>query len=419
MDAPTRLPDAACVADDRTPRVRDRADACPGALDAASADDGLIARIRLPGGRVTGEQLRVLGAAAGELGGGFVDLTVRANLQIRGLSPAAVPELAERLADAGLLPSPAHDRVRNISASPFAGRDPHALVDGERLVVALDAALCADPELAALPGRFQFAVDDGGPVRVTTRRHDVALIAHSADTVALHVAGTDTGLRSHPGTAAHLATGTARAFLHARAGSGAWHVAELPQGVEQFVATLTGADGIGQPAPPPSRSPVVGTVRQCDGHFALAALAPLGRLTSHQLDALGTRFPARIRLTPWRGIVVADVDKSDVHEAEALLDTLGLPTDPASPWRGISACSGKNECHRALTDIRAVAREFAGNRTTGGDIHFAACPRACGRPPGAASVVAVTPTDFDIQPPTLAAEITAMTSERPAPWTTG
>jgi len=43
-----------------------RPDRCPGVLRLAGAADGYLARIRLPGGFATGEQLRLLaGLAAG------------------------------------------------------------------------------------------------------------------------------------------------------------------------------------------------------------------------------------------------------------------------------------------------------------------------------------------------------------------
>src|SRR5262249_59382906 len=64
-----------------------------------------------------------------------------------------------RAAGAGLLPSGPHDRSRNITGSPLAGLGGRPPL--RRLVRALDAAIVADAVLAALPGRFLFAVDDG------------------------------------------------------------------------------------------------------------------------------------------------------------------------------------------------------------------------------------------------------------------
>ena len=128
------------------------ADACPGALRLHTAADGPLARVRLPGGRLTGAQLRAVRELAEEFGDGHAELTSRGNLQLRALTGASPSALASRLAAAGLLPSESHELVRNILASPLGGSLP---------VRELDLALCADPELAGLPGRFLFALDDG------------------------------------------------------------------------------------------------------------------------------------------------------------------------------------------------------------------------------------------------------------------
>ncbi len=99
--------------------VRTVPDACPGVFAPHDAADGALARIRLPGGVIGAAALRVVADCAQELGDGRVHLTSRGNLQLRGLSRSGA--LAARLADAGLLPSATHERVRNVLASPLAG----------------------------------------------------------------------------------------------------------------------------------------------------------------------------------------------------------------------------------------------------------------------------------------------------------
>jgi precorrin-3B synthase len=134
-------------------------DACPGVLTLHPARDGLVARIRLPGGYASAARWRSLARLSGAFGDGCVDLTARGNVQLRGLRAEDAGALAAGAAAAGLMPSAQHDRARNITASPLSGlRRRPALRD---LVDALDAALLAGPEFAALPGRFLFALDDG------------------------------------------------------------------------------------------------------------------------------------------------------------------------------------------------------------------------------------------------------------------
>ena len=154
-------------------------DACPGALQVHQAADGALARVRLPGGMITAGQLESLAEAADRFGAGVLELTGRGNLQVRGITDTAA--VADAVARAGLLPSPTHERARNIVASPLSGRL-GGLVDVRPWVADLDRAIQVAPELALLPGRFWFSIDDGSA--------DVCGLA--AD-VGAHVIDGDTG----------------------------------------------------------------------------------------------------------------------------------------------------------------------------------------------------------------------------------
>ncbi|NEB81008.1 cobalamin biosynthesis protein CobG, partial [Streptomyces sp. SID14478] len=136
-------------------------DACPGALRLHAADDGFLARVRIPGGVVSVTQARALAEVAGRLGDGMLHLTSRGNVQVRGLSGECGGELAAVLGGAGLLPSAAHERVRNVVASPMSGLDGHGYVDVRDWLTGLDDALCASSVTPELSGRFLFALDDG------------------------------------------------------------------------------------------------------------------------------------------------------------------------------------------------------------------------------------------------------------------
>ena len=120
----------------------------------------MLIRLRLPGGQSTGGVLAGVARLAERYGSGEVQLTTRAGLQIRGLPDPLPARLVGEIAALGLLPSAAHDRVRNIVASPCTGIV-GGCADLRGMITELDRALIADPELADLPGRFLFALDDG------------------------------------------------------------------------------------------------------------------------------------------------------------------------------------------------------------------------------------------------------------------
>ncbi|WP_279777915.1 precorrin-3B synthase [Sphaerisporangium sp. TRM90804] len=383
------------------------------------AADGPLARVRVPGGVVSAAQLRELAAAADELGSGVIELTSRANVQVRGLrSPAA---FAARIAAAGLLPSPAHERVRNIVASPLGGRGPSGALATEPLVAALDTALCATPGLAGLPGRFLFALDDGtgdaaglgadvtfgagglllagtgvgfaagGPFPAEGLTAGSAVPRPGAGTAGPpHPAGRPTPT----GDPVTLMIAAAEAFLAERGDDGAWRIAELTGGPARIAARLGGAT-TGEPAPGPAPRRA-GPVGQRDGRVALEAVVPLGRLSPAQARALaGTARP--VRLTPWRTVVLLDVDARAVEALAGPLEDAGLVTDPASPWVGVTACTGRPGCAKSLADVQADAARWAAgrDRAPAVPVHWAGCERRCGLPRGRVTQMVATGEGYE------------------------
>ncbi|MBM7172760.1 cobalamin biosynthesis protein CobG, partial [Streptomyces sp. G44] len=209
--------------------VRDRGDACPGALRLHRADDGALARLRLPAGLLTSRQAEVLGEVAERLADGHLSITSRGNIELRGLGESCGGRLSALLADAGLLPSERHERVRNIVASPLATLDRLGHADVQLWARELDRLLCGQEWTTALSGRFLFVLDDGRG-DVAPLGGDVTLIAESGGTAVVRIGGH--ALRV-PGTdAPRAALAAAGAFLTAAraAGNGAWRVRELPEG---------------------------------------------------------------------------------------------------------------------------------------------------------------------------------------------
>lgn len=376
-----------------------------------------MARVRVPGGVLTTFRLRELGRAAATLGSGVIELTSRANVQVRGLDAATEVVFAARMAAAGLLPSATHERVRNILASPMAGLDEHGLIEVAPLVRELDAALCARRNLAELPGRFLFAIDDGR-ADMPSLAADVTLLPLRRSTDggavigALLLAGRDSGLRVGLARAVPAMLAAAEAFLSERIAqeSPAWRIAELDGGPARIAARVR-ASGVvlesGTQAPPATPPPLApppppaGPLPQAGDRVALVVLPPLGRLTTAQSLALADAAEAgdgEIRITPWRGVVVPGVPGKGSAAALSALAAAGLVTDPASPWHGVTACTGRPGCAKSLADVQddaahahrdAVAIPLVPARDLL-PVHWAGCERRCGRPGGRAVVVVAT-----------------------------
>ncbi|MFE4263575.1 precorrin-3B synthase [Streptomyces sp. NPDC056883] len=400
------------------PVIRDRGDACPGALRLHAADDGYLARVRIPGGLLTARQASVLALAADRFGDGHLELTSRGNVQLRGLAEGCGAGLAELLDGAGLLPAPGHERVRNIVATPLSG-----ILGSERPHVTpwvgeLDRLLCASTRATALSGRFLFAVDDG--------RGDVAALDPDVTLLGAPRGRALVRLGAAPGAVAVDAADAPRAALLAAeyfldsadaAGTRAWRVSELPAGhalEDAELASRLGAAGIAAdlvpevawPYAPPPKPWGPGT----SDRTPLCVLPPLGRLTADQWRLLvRVAGDGELRITPWRSIVLPRASTRRPVDGYAQLVAAGLSVAPDGPWESVTACTGQPGCAKALSDVRADARAVvaagggaadggaAGGGASAGPagaaVHWSGCERRCGHPRGTAWVDLVATPD--------------------------
>jgi precorrin-3B synthase len=359
-------------------------DACPGALQVHQAADGALARVRLPGGMISADQLTALAVAATRFGSPAMELTSRGNVQIRGISdPTAV---ADAVAGAGLLPSPSHERVRNIVASPLTGRS-GGNADVRDLVTRLDAAIQASPALARLPGRFWFGLDDGRG-DVSGMGADAGVHLLTADLAALLVAGVDTGVRLSPADVVATLVTVAERFVDVRGSS--WRTTELSD-IEPMLSGLSRSAEPGTRWSPVLRPPV-GWIEQDDGRVTLGAGVPLGVLEARIAEYLAA-VEAPLVITPWRSVLVCDLDEGVADVALRVLAPLGLVFDAGSPWLSVSACTGSPGCEHAVADVRADAARAATDGTGGEHRHFVGCERACGSPP-VGEVLVATPDGY-------------------------
>lgn len=247
------------------------------------------------GGRVTSRALRSLIEVAEEYGDGRVHTTSRANLQVRafrGSEGRLSSEALAALERTGLLPTRTHELVRNVMVSPQTG-----LAGGraDLRVVAreLDDRLCADSDLAALPGRFLFVLDDGRG-DLLARSCDLGLVALGSTRVQLRI-GTGWGATVALADAAGRIAELAHEFL-ARRGRGptaAWHVSEL---TEPLVVPSRPDPGLPDPAKPLPFGPVPG------GRHVEVPKAGLGRQAIDDLTAA----VEDVVITPWRGVLIPE-----------------------------------------------------------------------------------------------------------------
>jgi precorrin-3B synthase len=335
--------------------------------------DGLLVRVRITVGRVPSHLARALARGATEFGNGLIDLTSRANLQLRGVSEATLPPLQARLAELGLLDeSPSAEAVRNVIVSPLAGLDPSLRADVLTLATALEARLVEDRTLHDLPHKFGFLIDGGGALPLDGVDADLRFIAAEDGRFAVEAGGVSVDIVASTGLVA-AAAGWACDFLRLRQDGEAR--------LRDMMARLR----------PGCRGSALQPLRAVAGHGTggcgfLALSAPFGRVTAEQLFALADladHHGAELRLTPWRAILLAPLAAEDAPAAAARAGARGWIVDPTDPRLFVAACPGSPACLRGEAEVRRDAARFAEALAPVLDgcvsVHVSGCAKGCAR----------------------------------------
>ena len=387
---------------------------CPGVLHAVPAKDGLLIRIRTPGGLISGVQLKAVAHAAERFSDQTIDITVRANLQLRGIRQEDLASLIEALASEDLIPSAQHDRVRNITTGPLAGLDPTEIFDTRALVQRLDRRLIKDTALVNLPPKFGFHIDGGGR-RFDSEPADIGLRAIADSGMiqfCLTLGDHRIGLSVDADHAVECMIEAARTCLDIsktyKIPSRARIIASVPDALEALMNRLS---PLLSQYPHPiflsnvSDAPIgVLTGTRSDKVHIIPSI-PLGRLTAdqgHRIAEIVIRYEGDLRLAPWRGVVLGEMPIDAVDNVLAELRTVSLLCDTIDGYAGIAACAGLSGCTSALADVRQdaslLAQRLAGTTSRSvRTINLSGCEKRCAMRNGAAVELVAEPSGYNIK----------------------
>lgn len=341
---------------------------CPGALRPMMSGDGLVVRLRAPMGRLTPEQARGVAELSRRHGNGLLDLSARANLQMRGIKDDSHAALLSGLRDLGLLDTDeAAEARRNVMLTPFWTEGDDNAVIARNLAATLTAATDL-----SLPGKFGFAVDCGTAPVLQDSAADIR-IERDASGLILRPDGAELGLSVTRETAVPEALNLARWFLDtggAPDGRGRMrqHLAKgtpLPSGYSLVANVASSAARPGQ-----------------TGAGQLVALE-FGQMLAGTLTSLADH--GALRLTPWRMLLI--------EGASNIAPLPGLILDAADPRLRVSACTGGRGCLQALSATRDLARDLAPHVPEDAHLHVSGCAKGCAHPGTAPLTLTATAND--------------------------
>jgi precorrin-3B synthase len=330
--------------------------ACPSLAAPLQTGDGLLARLVLTDA-LTPAQLAGLARAAARLGNGLIEVTARGNLQVRGLTRATAPALAEAVTELGL---PASSGLP-VLTSPLAGLDRAEIADPRPLAAEIRRR-AATLERRLLP-KVSVVVDGGG---------------------ALHLDAVPADIRLTASPEGWLIALDDRLFAY---GEGPTAVKATLEVLEVLAAERIRARDLDTPnktrAAPAQPVDPIAAFRLKGGTTARGFGLPFGLVESGTLAAFAEAAEgALLRPGPGRALFVIGLGWLAERRLTRAARQLGLIVDRTDPRRAITACSGAPACASAHLPTRAIAAAIAPDLPDGIRLHLSGCAKRCGQPPG-------------------------------------
>ncbi|HBJ36701.1 MAG TPA: NirA family protein [Planctomycetaceae bacterium] len=364
----------------------------------APAQDSFMCRMRIAGGVLRGYQLRGVAEIANRCAGGYIDVTTRANLQLRQI-PAHLPmEVLYGLRELDITcQGSGADNIRNCTASPLSGIDPCELIETIPLAKRMHHFILANRDLYGLPRKFNIAFEGGGRIGALDDTNDIGFRAVSVTEpqaseelpAGVYFQLTLGGITGHKDFARYtgvllrsdecveVAGAIVRVFVQSgdrtdRNKARLKYVLDA-WGFDRFIAavetelgrTLTKVDSNRFTTHQnEDRLAHVGVhlQKQADMHYVGVVLA-VGRMSSEQAVAIADiadRYgKGEVRLTVWQNWVIPHIASHNLSVVQRELEAVGLSCDASSFRAGLVACTGNAGCKYAAADTKRHAMMIA------------------------------------------------------------
>lgn len=377
-------------------------------------DNYFMMRIRLDGGLVSSEQLRVIGEISSDYARDTADFTDRQNVQLHWIRIEDVPTIWDKLEAVGLDTNfGCGDVPRVILGSPVAGIAADEIIDATPAIHTIKEELLTSGEFDNLPRKFKSAISGNSRQDVTHEIQDLAFIGSNHPE---HGPGFDVwvggGLSTNPMLSQRLGAwvpleevpevwaGVVRIFRdygYRKVRNRArlkFLVADW--GVEKFRKVLE-EDYLGRklvdgpnPGEYPGYRDHIGIHEQRDGKVYLGVKPTVGHTDGAQLQRLAELAESygstRLRTTPDKELLFLDLTPENADKLAAELEKEGLSAKPSAFRRDIISCTGLEFCKLAhvVTKQRAIQlvdelEERVGDLDVPLKISLNGCPNSCAR----------------------------------------
>jgi ferredoxin-nitrite reductase len=381
----------------------------------APVKGAFMARLRIPGGQLTSFQLRELGRIAQELTSGYVQITTRANLQMRLIQPKDAPDFLRRVQSVGLHTRGAGaDNIRNLTANPTAGIDPVELIDVMPFCQQIGQIIINDRSFYDLPRKFNIAYDGGGLIGTVEDTNDIGVKAvKSGEEILFRIAlggatghkafGRDLGVVVPPSEINKVIVAVLRVYIERgcrtdRKKARLKHLLEKIS-LEEYLVLVEEKLGRQLRRAPYdaaqtrwasqelSHSHVGDFPQKQRGLNYVGATCPVGQITAKQMLRLAELAElygsGEVRLTVWQNFIIPNVPDAFVTTLKQALDKAGFATKQSHIASGVIACTGNSYCKFAQSNTKGHALELTKylekkiELDQPVNIHVTGCPNSC------------------------------------------
>ena len=377
--------------------------------------DAFMSRLRIPGGVLKSYQLRELAHIAQQLTSGYVQVTTRANLQMRLIQPKDAPEFLQRIQAIGLhTRGSGADNIRNLTMNPTAGVDPVELIDVQPFVQQIAQVIINDRSFYDLPRKFNIAYDGGGLIGSVEDTNDIGVKAVKVgEEILFRIAlGGATGHKSFardlgvvvpPAEITKVVAAVVRVYIEHgcrtnRKRARLKHLLET-MSFDEYLALVEKKLGTTLKRAPYNVKQMrwasqelahshVGDYPQKQKGFSyVGATCPVGHITPKQMlrvaELAELYGSGEVRLTVWQNFIVPNVPDAFVPTLKKALDRAGLPTKQSNLASGVIACTGNSYCKfaqantkgHALEVIKQLEKKLELDQPV--NIHVTGCPNSC------------------------------------------
>jgi ferredoxin-nitrite reductase len=377
--------------------------------------DAFMARLRIPGGQLKSFQMRELASIAKDLTSGYVQITNRANFQIRLIKPKDTPDFLQRVQSVGLHTRGAGaDNIRNLTCNPTAGVDPVELIDCSPFVRELGQYILSHREFYNLPRKFNVAFDGGGLIGAVEDTNDIGVKAvKHGDGVAFRISlggatghkafATDCGALVAPEEIVDVVLALIRVFI-ANGNRGDRKRARLKHllekwSLEQYLEATEKVLGRAIPRAPLSALELIYPSEQLPhthlgvhaqkqpGLYYIGVSFPVGQITPKQMLRLAELSElygsGDLRLTVWQNLIIPNIPEAYLETVKKSLRHMGLDWQRSLIAGGVVACTGNRYCKYSSTDTKGDAlalsqyleKKFQLDQPV--NIHVTGCPHSC------------------------------------------